>query len=953
MTPPITPFTALSRDTGLLLLRTALAVGQGRYARRVAQAWLANYPGDLQFGLLHARAIILEKDEIANHLTAHRQSRASDEPAAAIRILENICQVDPEFLEAQQLLAQLHRTANHPLSGLSSGAVLALEGRLLPQAHGPDQAPNWALRLHSARKAYQRARSQSHHDQKAITRHLETAEKLVYQVLCDISSSSNSLPITNNSSLAASMPPDSQQPATPLAAITHLQICLTKPDYPPQALQVLANMYHTQWPECLQFTLLLADFLMDTGQEEQAVALLHRAVSQDSAGQVAQRLWGSAHPYRALWPDLLEIQPGQPGCPQEIPIPAAVTAALGWNQLPGLVSIEKQDSPDALHPTAPAARDPQPQSISPITQSAKVFNAPTTAHTRPPTRPADAATRDGRFPVYVIVTTRLGLQTQYGAGALPALDQEMQQLAKAIRRRRFGYHHWGAQVIYTDVPENTTSYGLSPAPHNDPWRIKLFLTDLDQALGKRGEKIGALLIVGGPEVVPFHLLPNPVEDDDHAVPSDNPYASRDENYFAPEWPVGRLPGGHGSDPQFLRAALRAAAAQHAAHPDPLPQRVWRMLLSWLRPDRQRASFGYTAAIWRRASFSVFRTIGEPRSLLVSPPVQACDLPSSSRLAASTAPTTPTSNPASACLTLPSARLAYFNLHGLPDAIEWYGQRDPTEATAAPDYPIALRPQDIRNGGHAPQVVFSEACYGAHILEKQVDEAISLKFLEAGSQAVVGSTCISYGSVGAPLIAADLLGRLFWNFLGEGYMAGEALRRAKLYLAHEMHRRQGYLDSEDQKTLISFILYGDPLAQPYPSRRASKAPAHATSLPQPMQAACTLHPETPGTTIPPQVLARVRQVVSHYLPTMTDANITISQERPPCAASCQGCSGGEKCPDQPSHASNPSSTKARHKIQQRQVITLSKQTQQAAIIHKQYARLRLDPTGKLLKIVVSR
>ena len=51
------------------------------------------------------------------------------------------------------------------------------------------------------------------------------------------------------------------------------------------------------------------------------------------------------------------------------------------------------------------------------------------------------------------------------------------------------------------------------------------------ALAKHGEMIGALLIVGGPDIIPFHNLPNPVDDLDMEVPSDNPYGTRDENYF--------------------------------------------------------------------------------------------------------------------------------------------------------------------------------------------------------------------------------------------------------------------------------------------------------------------------------------------------------------------------------------------------------------------------------------
>ena len=44
------------------------------------------------------------------------------------------------------------------------------------------------------------------------------------------------------------------------------------------------------------------------------------------------------------------------------------------------------------------------------------------------------------------------------------------------------------------------------------------------------------------------------------------------------------------------------------------------------------------------------------------------------------------------------KLGYFNLHGLADTEEWYGQRDPVNGSHGPDYPIALRTQDVPNGG---------------------------------------------------------------------------------------------------------------------------------------------------------------------------------------------------------------------------------------------------------------
>ena len=126
------------------------------------------------------------------------------------------------------------------------------------------------------------------------------------------------------------------------------------------------------------------------------------------------------------------------------------------------------------------------------------------------------------------------------------------------------------------------------------------------------------------------------------------------------------------------------------------------------------------------------------------------------------------------------------------------------------------------GSTTPKIVFSEACFGAHILDKQCQEALALKFLAAGSELVVGSTCMAYGSITDQLSAADLLGHSFWSNLKDGLAAGEALRRAKIQMARDLQSRQGYLDGMDQKTLISFVLYGDPLAQPVRMRKAAKS-----------------------------------------------------------------------------------------------------------------------------------
>ena len=124
-------------------------------------------------------------------------------------------------------------------------------------------------------------------------------------------------------------------------------------------------------------------------------------------------------------------------------------------------------------------------------------------------------------------------------------------MRSVVNGQKVNQEFWGSLLFYADDESCTKPYGLKPAPYNDPWQLKLILSDLDAPLEKRGERIGALLIVGGPEIVPFHNLPNPVEDADVDVPSDNPYSARDSNYFISDWPVGRVSGGSGTDPTFL------------------------------------------------------------------------------------------------------------------------------------------------------------------------------------------------------------------------------------------------------------------------------------------------------------------------------------------------------------------------------------------------------------------
>ena len=891
----------VQRDTYFTILHTALSVKEFRFTREAVLAWLTAYPGDLRAGVIYARA-----------------QMGDQRPRQAIPILEQITAADPEYLEAQELLFQAYQAAGKAIPAQSLSCLLALGSPLGER----ETVATWGRQLWTTREAIAKGDP-------------DEASKRVQGAL-------------------------GANPATPLVGLTHLQAMAKMETAPLAGKRELANYYAQRWPDCLAISLLLADWLME-GEADRAVALLHKAAARDVAGQVVQRLWGEQHPYRSLWPEKLEL-------PFETAIPAAVAAALGLNQLPagdqtedqpanasriesdlaGLKTItwfrkpnprldKTEAEPDASLPTAhtPSEKphtdeqdllvkeqhegDPHlPESLLPVQKEL--------SRVAKKLKKSGVMRTDGRFPIYVMFSVRRSLQAVYGPEAAAEVENELKRLAEVLQANLNGGQRWGARIFFADDPANLSALGIKPARPDEPWDLKLALSDLDKALASRGEMIGAVLIVGGPEIVPFHNLPNPVEDQDPTVPSDSPYTTRDENYFVPEWPIGRLPGGTGRDAKPIITAIQKITGEHArpAQPSPWYIHLIRLIANMLNArtgsngsNSAQYGFGYSAAIWKRASYQVFHSIGSQNEVLISPPL----------------------NSETSTLRLPMARLGYFNLHGMPNSPNWYGQSDPADGTSGVDYPVALRPRDIDmsgtlNGNTVPAAIFTEACYGANILDKTAQDAIALKFLEKGCQVFIGSTCMAYGSLNTPLCAADLLAEAFWTNLQAGLPAGEAFRIAKVNLAKSMHGRQGYLDGEDQKTLISFILLGDPLARPLKLNRTSKGVARSLAIPADLKTISDL--AEPRETASVEMLSYVKHVVEQYLPGMRDAKMDFRRESIPFDSDRPGLTG-----------------KTKQATRERKLVILSKSIAHSNQVHKHYARLTLDEQGKLVKLVVSR
>ncbi len=316
---------------------------------------------------------------------------------------------------------------------------------------------------------------------------------------------------------------------------------------------------------------------------------------------------------------------------------------------------------------------------------------------------------------------------------------------------------YDAKFVYYDRPNQ---FKVKPV-NKKAESIKKFITDIERKWGS----IDFLLIIGGDEVVPFFRLENPCEDGDEAVFSDNPYASRDKDYLIPDRAYGRIPDN--KDALFITAQLEKARV------------------------RANKSFGISAKVWKEASKNVYRQIGNPKDLKLSPPTNQRTFVNK---------------------WLQDKDFLYFNLHGSRISANWYGQE-------GNEYPIALSTKNILE---ASGLVASEACYGAYILKKTHKEALSLRFLqENGICGFCGSTTIAYGPAIPPSSEADLLVKYFFEYVKNGLTLGESLRNAKLDFARKALRRHGFLDDDDQKTILQFVLYADPTLRLSMKRRVRK------------------------------------------------------------------------------------------------------------------------------------
>ncbi|HVC33306.1 MAG TPA: C25 family cysteine peptidase, partial [Chloroflexota bacterium] len=555
-----------------------------------------------------------------------------------------------------------------------------------------------------------------------------------------------------------------------------------------EAADRLCRQLLARYPRCLKPRFILGEILSaDPARESEGVELLHGALVDDPAGLIAAALFHETSiNLPALAADVFVVVPDH-----LLVGPSEIDAALDAFPLAGV-----DEAPGDWRPPGSAlgARSTDDERDAPPRDEAP--GGPTTLVGVEGESSGDDAARLG-VECLLAVSCRGPLVARYGFEGFQRLERRLQTVA-----RELAFIGTRLVIAFVDDPGSMAQHDVAPVWSTDPPEIKRAIDDLDRAVVREGRGIDGILIVGGDDVVPFFRVPNSADDDDSTILSDSLYAVLpDDSAFAPRIPIGRLPDGSGGNLSLLLRQIDTLLDVRQKPPltddgSKILQASRAALGAIGIGIASSLAFGYAASSWESVAGQAFSPLAPAPVLRLSPPAEADDFRPQ---------------------WVAGRRLLYFNLHGASGGGSWYGHSTSSQSACAPRLPVALTVDQLSEVDLSAPVVFTEACHGANILSKSAADSLALRFLNEGATAFIGPTGACYGAAEQPLAGADLLARLFWTNLREGDRVGVALERAKGQFIREAMDAQGYLDGDDQKTLLEFTLYGDPLMPVFQAR----------------------------------------------------------------------------------------------------------------------------------------
>lgn len=155
-------------------------------------------------------------------------------------------------------------------------------------------------------------------------------------------------------------------------------------------------------------------------------------------------------------------------------------------------------------------------------------------------------------------------------------------------------------------------------------------------------------------------------------------------------------------------------------------------------------------------------------------------------------------------------LYYYNLHG-SNAVKVRGYAGAARGDSR-TY-MVIQPEHLALS-RCPNVVVSEACYGARFIDLDRNHSMLLSAIHNQTMTFVGSSRVAWGAVDGPQTTpqnayignADIIARTFTSALLQGYTAGQAMFMARSAVLQQ--HDEG--DLKAALTVVEFNLYGDPL-----------------------------------------------------------------------------------------------------------------------------------------------
>ena len=268
-----------------------------------------------------------------------------------------------------------------------------------------------------------------------------------------------------------------------------------------------------------------------------------------------------------------------------------------------------------------------------------------------------------------------------------------------------------------------------------------------QIEAKGANNVPKILILGGHDVVPFPILPNPTQDGD-TLYTDDVYADFDHDpQTIIDVPIARIPDG--GDLGLVLTQLSASSP---------PDLGKFALANYRRPVAEAVANIFAASVlWSRPTLY---TDLDPREIM--------------------------------------ARYGYFMLHGARNnSSVWLGEDWQGNACF---YPQAFKAGQANSKG----IVLSGCCYGAYVINRSPANSICLRFLKNGAKCFIGCTGVHYSVAGyEPNAQGQLFHKMFFTKLMEGKTPMQAYYETKVEYAARASV------SSERKIAHQFVYYGRP------------------------------------------------------------------------------------------------------------------------------------------------